>query len=453
MQRGACALVPALHARRPLRRRPRPRRRRRHDDDHRGDADAAGRRAEADGLDAGLGQHRAVRRREGHHADVLGRRHRRPQPAVAPHPRQRGRRASPAWSNRRRPAVEADEPPRPLARRDDVRRHDAVRDGGARSSSKPPATTCWSSTPPAPAAGRWRRSIDDGYFARRPRRHHDRVVRRSGRRRADGRARSLTARRPARHPAGRVGRRPRHGQLRRRSTPCRQQFAGRTFYRHNADGHADAHHAGRVRARSARRIAAQLNRATGPVALVLPLGGVSAIDAPGQPFHDPEADAALFEACAPASRPRPVVESKRTSTTPRSRTRWSRRCSTVLTGPAVGAPVDLRHRCRSSRKTALGRLACDGYGAAADRRRRRRHGHLGEVRRARRRRPDHHLQLGPLPHGRPRQPGRPDALRRRQRHRHRHGARGAAGRAATRRCWPACAAPTRSASCRCSCAS
>ena len=29
--------------------------------------------------------------------------------------------------------------------------------------------------------------------------------------------------------------------------------------------------------------------------LVLPLGGVSMIDAPGQPFHDPEADRALFE--------------------------------------------------------------------------------------------------------------------------------------------------------------
>jgi uncharacterized protein (UPF0261 family) len=43
-----------------------------------------------------------------------------------------------------------------------------------------------------------------------------------------------------------------------------------------------------------RRIAEQLNRATGTVVLVLPLRGVSAIDAPGQPFHDPEADAALF---------------------------------------------------------------------------------------------------------------------------------------------------------------
>jgi uncharacterized protein (UPF0261 family) len=43
-------------------------------------------------------------------------------------------------------------------------------------------------------------------------------------------------------------------------------------------------------------IAAKLNRCDGPVRFLLPEGGVSLIDAPGQPFHDPEADAALFEA-------------------------------------------------------------------------------------------------------------------------------------------------------------
>lgn len=45
-----------------------------------------------------------------------------------------------------------------------------------------------------------------------------------------------------------------------------------------------------------RRIAAKLNAAKGPTALFVPLAGVSAIDAEGQPFHDPEADAALFAA-------------------------------------------------------------------------------------------------------------------------------------------------------------
>jgi uncharacterized protein (UPF0261 family) len=38
-----------------------------------------------------------------------------------------------------------------------------------------------------------------------------------------------------------------------------------------------------------------LNACTGPVRLVLPLGGVSALDAPGMPFADAEADAALFD--------------------------------------------------------------------------------------------------------------------------------------------------------------
>ena len=43
-----------------------------------------------------------------------------------------------------------------------------------------------------------------------------------------------------------------------------------------------------------RRIAQQLNQATGPLVVMLPLRGVSMIDRDGQPFHDPEADAALF---------------------------------------------------------------------------------------------------------------------------------------------------------------
>jgi len=41
---------------------------------------------------------------------------------------------------------------------------------------------------------------------------------------------------------------------------------------------------------------ARINRMDGPVRLILPLGGVSMLDAPGKPFHDPEADNALFEA-------------------------------------------------------------------------------------------------------------------------------------------------------------
>jgi uncharacterized protein (UPF0261 family) len=42
-----------------------------------------------------------------------------------------------------------------------------------------------------------------------------------------------------------------------------------------------------------RTIGRKLSAASGPTALYVPLGGVSMIDAPGQPFHDPDADAAL----------------------------------------------------------------------------------------------------------------------------------------------------------------
>jgi uncharacterized protein (UPF0261 family) len=45
-----------------------------------------------------------------------------------------------------------------------------------------------------------------------------------------------------------------------------------------------------------RRIAAKLSAAKGPVALLVPLRGVSMIDVEGQPFYDAEADAALFAA-------------------------------------------------------------------------------------------------------------------------------------------------------------
>jgi uncharacterized protein (UPF0261 family) len=43
-------------------------------------------------------------------------------------------------------------------------------------------------------------------------------------------------------------------------------------------------------------IGGRLNRMDGPVRFLLPEGGVSMLDVPGGAFHDPEADAALFEA-------------------------------------------------------------------------------------------------------------------------------------------------------------
>ncbi|QXG76736.1 Tm-1-like ATP-binding domain-containing protein [Modestobacter sp. L9-4] len=47
-----------------------------------------------------------------------------------------------------------------------------------------------------------------------------------------------------------------------------------------------------------RRIAAKVAAATGPVEVLLPMGGVSGIDVPDGPFVDPDADAALFTSLA-----------------------------------------------------------------------------------------------------------------------------------------------------------
>jgi uncharacterized protein (UPF0261 family) len=50
-------------------------------------------------------------------------------------------------------------------------------------------------------------------------------------------------------------------------------------------------------------LARKLNALTGPALFLLPEGGVSALDAPGQAFHDQEADAALFAAIEKDTRP------------------------------------------------------------------------------------------------------------------------------------------------------
>lgn len=50
-------------------------------------------------------------------------------------------------------------------------------------------------------------------------------------------------------------------------------------------------------------IGERLNRMEGPVRFLIPEGGVSAIDAPGQPFHDSSADEALFGALERTVRP------------------------------------------------------------------------------------------------------------------------------------------------------
>jgi uncharacterized protein (UPF0261 family) len=52
-------------------------------------------------------------------------------------------------------------------------------------------------------------------------------------------------------------------------------------------------------------IAAKLNAMRGPLRFLIPEGGVSAIDKPGQPFHDPEADRVLFATIEQYFRPGP----------------------------------------------------------------------------------------------------------------------------------------------------
>lgn len=70
---------------------------------------------------------------------------------------------------------------------------------------------------------------------------------------------------------------------------------GRTLYRHNPAVTLMRTSAEECR-EIGRRIGEQLRRSSGPVTLLLPRRGVSTLDAEGQPFHDPAADRALFDA-------------------------------------------------------------------------------------------------------------------------------------------------------------
>jgi uncharacterized protein (UPF0261 family) len=83
-----------------------------------------------------------------------------------------------------------------------------------------------------------------------------------------------------------------------------QPFRDRRLHAHNAQVTLMRTTADENR-RCARWIASKLNRAEAPFRILVPEGGVSAIDAPGQPFHDPEADAALFDELEAALVPAP----------------------------------------------------------------------------------------------------------------------------------------------------
>jgi uncharacterized protein (UPF0261 family) len=74
-----------------------------------------------------------------------------------------------------------------------------------------------------------------------------------------------------------------------------ERFRGRTFHVHN-EAVTLMRTTPAENTALGERIATTLGRSSGPVAVLVPRAGVSAIDAPGRPFHDPEADAALFGA-------------------------------------------------------------------------------------------------------------------------------------------------------------
>ena len=106
-----------------------------------------------------------------------------------------------------------------------------------------------------------------------------------------------------------------------------ERYQGRLFYPHNPQVTL-MRTTPAENARQGEWIASRLNRCDGPVRFLIPEGGVSALDAPGQAFWDPEADAALFTALETHSadrRPppgagalphqRPAVRARRSSST------------------------------------------------------------------------------------------------------------------------------------------
>jgi uncharacterized protein (UPF0261 family) len=72
-----------------------------------------------------------------------------------------------------------------------------------------------------------------------------------------------------------------------------ERYRARRLYRHNPNITLMRTTADECRA-IGEFIATKLNAMRGPLRFLIPEGGVSAIDKPGQPFHDPEADRVLF---------------------------------------------------------------------------------------------------------------------------------------------------------------
>jgi len=74
-----------------------------------------------------------------------------------------------------------------------------------------------------------------------------------------------------------------------------EKYRGRTLYEHNPQITL-MRTTPEENAEMGRWIGERLNQMEAPVRFFLPEGGVSLLDAPGQPFHDPSANRALFDA-------------------------------------------------------------------------------------------------------------------------------------------------------------
>ena len=83
-----------------------------------------------------------------------------------------------------------------------------------------------------------------------------------------------------------------------------ERYKGRRLYRHNPTVTLMRTTADECRA-IGEFLAGKLNAMRGPLRFLIPEGGVSAIDKPGQPFHDPEADRVLFTTIEQRFRPGP----------------------------------------------------------------------------------------------------------------------------------------------------
>ena len=80
------------------------------------------------------------------------------------------------------------------------------------------------------------------------------------------------------------------------------KFQGRTFYPHNPQVTLMRTNAEECR-QLGKILAEKANLSTGPVTILLPAKAISVISAPGQKFHDAEADKCLFDAINANVRP------------------------------------------------------------------------------------------------------------------------------------------------------